>query len=92
MRIRPEDTAQATSVASNPEPVAPVAPATPPTAPVTSVAGRRTHTVARGETLSIISKKYYGTPNRWKDIYNANRGVMRNASDLKIGRELVIPE
>jgi hypothetical protein len=44
--------------------------------------GIRIHTVTppptRGSTLAGISEIYYGTANRWRDIYNANRkGVMR---------------
>ncbi len=92
---RPSPVVATTSVPDADEPVAPSpvnsspnpAPAVKP-----AVASRRTHTVAKGDTLVIISRKYYGTPNRWKDILNANSRVMKSERDLKIGRLLDIPE
>lgn len=50
-----------------------------------------THTVVAGDTLSAISQKYYGTPARWRDIYNANRVTMSSPSALKIGMVLKLP-
>jgi len=50
-----------------------------------------THTVASGDTLSSISKKYYGTSNRWRDIYNANRVSMSSPSELRPGMVLKLP-
>lgn len=51
----------------------------------------RTHTVQSGDTLSAISTRYYGTPSRWIDIYQANRDRLRNESALKVGQEIRIP-
>ncbi|MCB4757749.1 MAG: LysM peptidoglycan-binding domain-containing protein, partial [Elusimicrobia bacterium] len=50
----------------------------------------RTHTVVAGDTLQSIAKQYYGDPNQWKKVYNANadkidRGLPRP------GEKLVIP-
>ncbi len=50
----------------------------------------KTHTVAGGETLSDISKQYFGTTARWKDIVKANPGVDPEA--LKVGQKLIIPD
>lgn len=75
-----------------PAPAAPVARVPAPATPPATNAARRTHTVVKGDTLSGISRRYYGKTGRTKDIFNANRGVMRNESDLKIGVQLVIPE
>lgn len=50
-----------------------------------------THTVVAGDTLSAISQKYYGTPARWRDIYNANRVTMSSPGALKIGMVLKLP-
>jgi len=52
--------------------------------------GGRTHTVASGEYLSDISKKYYGSTKHWKEIVAANPGV--TPERLKVGQKLVIPE
>jgi tetratricopeptide (TPR) repeat protein len=54
-------------------------------------AGGRRHTVQPGDTLSKLSQQYYGTRAKWRDIFAANRDVMRNESDLKIGMQLKIP-
>ncbi len=50
----------------------------------------RTHVVVAGDTLQSLAKEYYGDPNQWKKIYNANpdkidRGLPR------VGTTLVIP-
>jgi len=52
----------------------------------------RTHVVQPGDTLSSISRQYYGTPSRWEDIFAANRGVIPNANSLRVGTELRLPE
>ena len=62
-----------------------------PTAPV-SVAGGRKHTVSKGDTLFSLAQRYYNNKSRWKDIYAANRDVMKSQNDLKIGMELRIPQ
>jgi nucleoid-associated protein YgaU len=51
----------------------------------------RTHVIAPGDTLTRISVLYYSTPNRWSDIYAANRDVLRDEKSLVIGRTLRIP-
>ncbi len=55
------------------------------------VATGRAHTVTKGDTLYNISQHYYGTPGKWRDIYAANRDVMKSEHDLKIGMQLKIP-
>ena len=51
----------------------------------------RTHAVQAGDTLSTISSRYYGTPSRWIDIYQANRDRLRNENALKVGQVIRIP-
>lgn len=51
----------------------------------------RTHIVAKGDTLSLIAQRYYGSRSRWREIYNANRNVMPNEHSLQVGMELRIP-
>ncbi|MEW6555735.1 MAG: LysM peptidoglycan-binding domain-containing protein, partial [Elusimicrobiota bacterium] len=48
------------------------------------------HTVEKGETLTSISEKYYGTPDRWQDIYNANKTKIERGMPV-VGSQLVIP-
>ncbi|HVZ63717.1 MAG TPA: LysM peptidoglycan-binding domain-containing protein [Lacunisphaera sp.] len=63
---------------------------TPTVAPSTAPAGRR-HIVQPGDTLSKIALRYYNNRAKWRDIYEANRDVMKNESDLKVGVALKIP-
>jgi phage tail protein X len=75
--------------------VTPPAAARPTPAPAANQpapAGARRHTVRAGDTLSSLAQRYYGNRSRWRDIYAANRGVMKSESDLKVGMELVIPK
>lgn len=65
-------------------------PATTAVAANPAASGRR-HTVQAGDTLSKLSQQYYGTRAKWRDIYAANRGVMKSETDLRIGMELKIP-
>ena len=41
--------------------------------------------------MSKISEKFYGTANRWNDIYQANRDILSSARSLRVGQELLIP-
>jgi tetratricopeptide (TPR) repeat protein len=49
-------------------------------------------TIAKGDTLFSLAQKYYGNRSRWRDIYAANRDVMKSEGDLRIGMELKIPQ
>ena len=51
----------------------------------------KSYVVQAGDTLSKISEKFYGTANRWNDIYQANRDTLSSARSLKAGQELLIP-
>lgn len=51
----------------------------------------RTYTVQSGDTLSAISRRVYGTPSRWIDIYQANRDRLSSESALRVGQEIRIP-
>ena len=52
---------------------------------------RKFYIVRKGDTLSKISKRYYGTSNKWYRIYEANRDVLENPDMLKPGVKLHIP-
>jgi len=53
---------------------------------------KQIHTIREGETLSGISREYYGSENKWQKILAANRNVIRDANKLKPGTKLIIPE
>jgi nucleoid-associated protein YgaU len=60
------------------------------TAEPTDAAARR-HTVKEGDTLFSLARTYYGDPEHFDLIYQANRGVLREPDPLPVGAELVIP-
>jgi len=68
---------------------APTLPLTPAAANPASVPD--TYKVQSGDTLSRISEKFYGTPSRWNDIYQANRDRLSSQNALRVGQELRIP-
>jgi len=47
--------------------------------------------VERGDNLRKIAGRVYGDETRWRDIFEANRGTMKHANDLRIGQALLIP-
>jgi nucleoid-associated protein YgaU len=49
------------------------------------------HVVKEDETLAKISLRYYGTPRRWRDIFDANRKKLANPDTLRVGVCLTIP-
>jgi len=54
-------------------------------------AAPRSHTVAGGDTLAGIAKKYYGKSGEWPKIAEANKDVLPDPTKLKIGTVLKIP-
>ena len=60
-------------------------------APPAGAAEMRVHTVAEGDSLSRISMRFYGTPNRWQEVYRANRDILQGSSALRVGQQLRIP-
>lgn len=53
---------------------------------------RTMHTVQPGETLRQLASQYYGDPNLYESIFNANLDIMDNANTVYAGWELRIPE
>ena len=51
----------------------------------------RYHIVVEGDSLSRISLRYYGTANRWQEIYEANRDVLSRENVLRPGQRLQLP-
>lgn len=80
----PQPTTRAVSSPAQPEPSA--RPATPDPEDVP-----RTYTVQSGDTLTTISRRFYGTPSRWMDIYQANRDRLASENALRVGQDIRIP-
>ncbi len=74
--MRPERVAAEEAAAPTPTP-------TPP--PV------KTYVVVEGDTLTRISRKFYGTTARWPDILKANTDVLKDEKSLVVGSTLKIP-
>ena len=51
----------------------------------------QSYTARKGDTLTHISVRFYGTPGQWRKILEANRDKLRTARDLRPGMELTIP-
>ncbi|MEM4247699.1 MAG: LysM peptidoglycan-binding domain-containing protein [Candidatus Nanoarchaeia archaeon] len=51
----------------------------------------KTYRVQQGDTLSKISKKFYGDSKYHSMIFEANRDKMKSPTDLKLGEEIKIP-
>jgi nucleoid-associated protein YgaU len=60
------------------------------TAPAPAAAAE-TYTVAPGDNLSKISKRFYGDANHWKLIFDANRDLLKNPDLIRPGQVLKIP-
>jgi nucleoid-associated protein YgaU len=80
-RPAPTRPGQVTEAAPAPAPAA--APPPPPAA--------KTYVVVEGDTLTRISRKFYGTPGRWEDILKANHDVLKDEKSLVVGSTLKIP-
>ena len=50
-----------------------------------------TYEVKSGDTLSKISKEYYGSPDEYMRIFYANRDTLRDPDRIQVGQQLVIP-
>lgn len=61
-----------------------------PTPPAVSPS-EKSHLVAAGDSLARISQSYYGTANRWQDIYLANPDKIGLDGVLRLGTQLRIP-
>jgi nucleoid-associated protein YgaU len=78
MPMRPSQVS-ASSAATAPSPAA----APPPVA--------KTYVVVEGDTLTKISRKFYGNSGRWEDILKANHDTLKDEKSLVVGSTLKIP-
>ncbi|MCH2548021.1 MAG: peptidoglycan-binding protein LysM [Alphaproteobacteria bacterium] len=79
--IRQADAAPAQSSAQSSAPAA--APAAQPESTF--------YQVRSGDTLSAISKKFYGTANRYNEIFEANKPMLSDPDEIYPGQTLRIP-
>jgi len=66
----------------------PVVQAPPPPAPAPH--RKHTHVVQPGESLSSISRKYFGTPDYYGKIADANN--LKSRDHIRVGQVLVLPD
>ncbi|MBX8495201.1 peptidoglycan-binding protein LysM [Pseudomonas cichorii] len=59
-------------------------------APATAAA--RFVTVEKGDTLSAISKRVYGDPNKYQKIFEANKPLLKDVNHIYPGQQLRIPD
>lgn len=54
--------------------------------------GGQTYTVKAGDTLSKVSKQFYGNSSEYMRIFYANRDKLRDPDKIQVGQELIIPK
>lgn len=54
--------------------------------------GAQTYTIEKGDTLSAISKRFYGKAKFWSKIFEANRDVIDNADKIYPGQVIKLPQ
>jgi len=64
---------------------------TAPIAEPTQTESSQTYTVVAGDSLSKISKKFYGDANHWRRIFEANRDLISDPDEIYPGQTLKIP-
>lgn len=52
----------------------------------------RTYRVVKGDSLSVISSKVFGTSKRWREIQSANLPALDNPNKLRLGQIINIPQ
>jgi nucleoid-associated protein YgaU len=68
------------------------APSPATTAPIVAGRAERTYTVVKGDSLARIAKHHYGDENKWRTIYEANRGLIKDPDLIYPGQSFRIPE
>jgi LysM repeat protein len=57
-----------------------------------STPAARTYTVQPGDSLSKISKQFYGDTSKYMKIFEANKDKLSDPDKIRAGQELVIPQ
>ena len=54
--------------------------------------GTQYYVIKSDDTLSAIAKQFYGDPNKYPTIFEANREVIRDANLIFPGQKMRIPK
>lgn len=49
------------------------------------------YTIESGDSLSKIAKRFYGDANKWRDLYEANDGVIEDPDKIYPGQTIRVP-
>ena len=82
--ILPEESSEEVAAIVTPEPAVPE--------PVVEEVKFTTYKVKKGDTLQKISKKVYGTTKRWQEIFEFNKGTLKNPNKIYPGQKILIPQ
>lgn len=53
--------------------------------------GQQTYTIEKGDTLSQISKRFYGKAKYWNAIFEANRDQLKDPDRIFPGQTIKLP-
>jgi nucleoid-associated protein YgaU len=56
-----------------------------------TVDGNRVYTVRNGDSLAYIALQFYGRPDAFDSILDANRDTLQSPDEIQIGQRLIIP-
>src|SRR5512140_2632958 len=48
--------------------------------------------VQSGDTLSKVAQKFYGDSAKYRQIFDANRDVLKDPNKINVGQELTLPK
>lgn len=60
-------------------------------APSAAPARAKTYTVQKGDTLGVIAQRTMGSSRHWRELYEANKNVIKDPDVLLVGSVLKIP-
>lgn len=77
----------------SPAPVAAIVATQATTAPadIPATPTGATHVVQRGDSLWKIAEQHYGSGLKWRDLYDANRTLVKDPSVIQPGWSLILP-
>jgi nucleoid-associated protein YgaU len=52
---------------------------------------QRDYTIQSGDSLSKIARQFYGDPNDWQKIYQANKDKIKDPNLIHPGQKIIIP-